>query len=204
MVVQYILIALAGYGIGCLNPAYFFSRARGFDIRHTGSNNAGASNATVTMGLSTGVLVALLDILKSYLAAFWAALIFPDLACAALVAGVAAVTGHIFPFYLHFRGGKGFASFLGMTLAIDWRYFLAMIVISLLLTILTDYIAIATITTVLTFPLYLAVLYKEWLPVFIVSIASVIIFIKHKENIQRILHGEEIGLRQALQKKKQP
>ena len=124
---SYILAALLGYALGCLSPAYLLARRKGFDIRSTGSQNAGASNAFITMGAKSGVAVGLCDMAKSCAAALLAALLFPTLPGAAAVAGTAAVLGHIFPFYLKFRGGKGFAPFLGLTLALDWRFFLGIL-----------------------------------------------------------------------------
>lgn len=197
----YALAALMGYAFGCLNLAFFLSRVKGFDIRSHGSNNAGASNATITMGLKAGVAVGLHDIAKSCLAALLAGLLFPSLPYAHAVAGVAAVLGHIFPFYLRFRGGKGFASFLGLTLALDWRFFLGIILAILLITLITDYIALGTLTTIVSFPAYLFLRHTGLSLVAIVCVASVVITYKHMENIRRLMSGEEIGLRQAMSKK---
>ena len=184
---SYILAALLGYALGCLSPAYLLARRKGFDIRSTGSQNAGASNAFITMGAKSGVAVGLCDMAKS---------------CAAAVAGTAAVLGHIFPFYLKFRGGKGFAPFLGLTLALDWRFFLGILAAVLIITLVTDYIVIGTFTTIVSFPTYLGVFARSgWMVVCVVCVASVVIFAKHFVNIKRLLTGQEIGLRRAMSKK---
>ncbi len=201
MSLYYLMIALMGYLFGCSNLAFFLGKARGFDIRTHGSHNAGASNATVTMGLKVGFLVGLHDVVKSFAAAFLATLLFPAVPAAAAVAGVAAVLGHIFPFYLRFQGGKGFASFLGLTLALDWRFFLAILLVVLCITLITDYIVPGTLTTIITFPLYLFVRHCGLLIISVVCVASVVIFLKHLVNIKRLLTGEEIGLRRAMSKK---
>ena len=201
MTFYYAIIALMGYLFGCSNLAFFMGKARGFDIRSYGSNNAGASNATVTMGLKIGILVGLHDIVKSFAAAFLAAALFPAVPAAAAVAGVAAVIGHIFPFYLGFQGGKGFASFLGLTLALDWRFFLAIVVVVALITFISDYIVPGTLTTIVSFPIYLAVARFGIVVIAIVCIASVLILLKHLVNIKRLITGEEIGLRRAMSKK---
>ncbi len=197
----YLLAAAIGYAFGCLNLAYFLARVRGFDIREKGSNNAGASNATITMGLTTGVAVGIHDIAKSCLAALLAGFILPDLPYAAVVAGVAAVLGHIFPFYMRFRGGKGLASFLGLTLALDWRFFLAMVLAILVITLVTDYIVLGTFTAIVAFPAYLFLRQTGVVLAAIVCVASVVILCKHLENIRRLMAGEEIGLRRAMSKK---
>lgn len=200
MMRYYVVIALMGYLFGCSNLAFFMGKARGFDIREHGSNNAGASNATVTMGLKVGVVVGVHDILKSFAAAFLAALLFPTLPGAAAVAGVSAVIGHIYPFYLRFHGGKGFASFLGLTLALDWRFFLAILVVIFLVTLLSDYIVMGTFTTILSFPVYLALIHVGNMILFTVCTASLVILLNHTVNIKRLFTGQEIGLRRAMSK----
>lgn len=199
---MYLLAALLGYALGCLSPAFFLARRRGFDIRSTGSNNAGASNAFITMGAKSGVAVGLCDMAKACAAALLAAAVFPQLPGAAAVAGTAAVVGHIFPFYLRFRGGKGFAPFLGLTLALDWRFFLAILAVVLIITLVTDYIVIGTFTTIVSVPVYLGAFARTgWLVVSVVCVASLVIFAKHFVNIKRLMTGQEIGLRRAMSKK---
>jgi len=198
----YGIAALMGYLLGCSNLAFFLARARGFDIRGQGSNNAGASNATITMGLKVGVLVALHDILKATLAALLAAWLLPDVPYIGLVAGVCAVLGHIFPFYLKGRGGKGFASFMGMVLALDWKFFLILAVLCLIVAFLTDYIIAATMTAIIVFPLRLICLATPWLPTALVLMLSAVIIYKHIPNFIRVGRGEELHLRASLFKKK--
>ena len=201
MMTYYFIIALMGYLFGCSNLAFFIGKARGFDIRSYGSNNAGASNATVTMGLKVGILVGFHDVAKSCIAALLAAFLFPAIQGAAAVAGAAAVIGHIFPFYLNFQGGKGFASFIGMILALDWKFFLAILLAVLLITLISDYIVFGTLTTIISFPVYLLITHVGLIMICAVALASLVIFIKHFVNLKRIFTGEEIGLRRALSKK---
>lgn len=200
MIAYYGIIALMGYLFGCSNLAFFLGKANGFDIRQHGSNNAGASNATVTMGLKAGVLVGIHDVGKSCIVALLAATLFPAVPGAAAVAGAAAVLGHIFPFYLNFQGGKGFASFVGMILALDWKFFLVIVVAALLITFISDYIAVATLTTATVFPIYLIVNHCGLIIICSVCIATLVIYSKHIINIKRICSGEEIGLRRTLRK----
>lgn len=199
---SYFWAALLGYALGCLSLSFFLAKARGFDIRTAGSHNAGASNALITMGAKSGIAVGLCDIAKSCAAALLAAVLFPALSGAAAVAGTTAVLGHVFPFYLKFRGGKGFAPFLGLTLALDWRFFLGILAVVLIITLVTDYIVIGTFTTIVSFPTYLGIFARAgWMVVCVVCVASVVIFAKHFVNIKRLLTGQEIGLRRAMSKK---
>ena len=111
MVCQAIIAILIGYAFGCIQPAYFLGKMIGkMDIREQGSGNAGASNITAIMGWKYGVIVGLVDILKGIFAVLVVRWIYPDSPDLAYLSGIMAILGHIFPFYLKFRGGKGVAT----------------------------------------------------------------------------------------------
>lgn len=193
---------IIGYLLGCFNPAYMIAKIKGVDILAHGSHNPGASNATITMGWKVGVFVGACDILKAFLSVMIIRLLFPDQPIAEAIAGVSCVLGHIFPVFFKFRGGKGFASFLGMVLAIDWRFFIGIGIAIILITVITDYIAIATLTTVVVEPILVAVFKAQYIVMAIICIASLVIIYKHRENVVKIANGKEIGLRKTLLKKK--
>lgn len=138
------------------------------------------------------------DIGKAVLAVILTKGLFPNLEYAGAAAGVAAVLGHIFPFYLKFKGGKGTASFLGLTLALNWRLALAVILILVLATIITDYIVIGTFSAIVTVPVYMGFFARNLILMAIVCVASFAIFWKHRENIGRMIRREEIGLRSTM------
>ena len=192
----YLAAAALGYLLGCSNMAFYLARLRGVDIRANGSGNLGASNAMVLMGWGAGVLTAVHDIGKGVLAVLLAHKLFPGAPYVGLTAGAAAVLGHNFPVFLHFRGGKGFATYFGMILAVDWRLALAVAVLGAALTLITDYIAVATVTTALLFPVWVA-WRMGWTALLIVGAASFAVIIKHRENLTRIRSGTEIGFRRA-------
>jgi len=192
---QYLIAVILGYLLGCSSMAYYIGLLKKKDIRTAGSGNLGASNATVLFGWGAGVAVALHDIGKAVLAVLLARWMFPGLEYAGAAAGTACVMGHIFPFYLKFRGGKGLASYFGMTLALNWRLALAIAVMVLLITLITDFIALGTISTVIAVPAYIAVTTGNFVLVGILCIASVVMIVKHRDNIVRIARHEEIGLR---------
>ena len=194
----YVIASLLGYLLGCSNLAYYISLARKYDIRQSGTGNLGASNATVLFGWKAGVAVAVHDAGKALLAVLLAKLLFPDLEYAGAAAGVAAVLGHNFPFYLNFKGGKGTASFVGLTLALNWKLALAILVILVLATIITDYIVIGTFSIIVTVPAYMGIFAHNLVLMAIVCIASFAIFFKHWENIGRLIRKEEIGLRSTI------
>ncbi len=194
----YLICIGIGYLLGTFNIAFLIARLKGFDIRTRGTNNPGASNATITMGWKIGIIVGVCDIAKAAVAVLIAKTIYPDLALAGVIAGVSCVLGHMYPFYLAFRGGKGFATYLGMILVLNWKFFIIIGIAIVLITIITDYIAIGTLATVVAYPLFIIFTNIGWLVAAIAAVASVIIVIKHIKNFKRILKGEEIGLRKTM------
>jgi len=171
------------------------------DIRSNGSGNLGASNATVLLGWGAGVVVALHDIGKAFLAVLAAKLLFPSLDYVGAAAGVAAVLGHIYPFYLKFKGGKGFASYFGMTLALNWKFALVIAVLVFLATVITDYIVAGTTLTIVAVPVYLGIAEHSIVLALILCIATAVIVYKHRMNYVRIWNGTEIGLRSVMKGK---
>ncbi len=194
-IVSYVLVVLLGYLIGCSNLAYYIARAKGVDIFHKGSRNPGASNAMMLMGWKTGILVGLHDIGKALLAVWLCGLLFPELPLARETAGAACVLGHMFPFYLGFRGGKGFASFFGAVTALSWRFALILGII-IVAVLITDYIVVSTAITVVSYPIYCLATHRL-LAAAMLAAVSLIILYKHRMNFVRILKGTEVGLRRA-------
>lgn len=194
----YLIVIALAYLIGTSSMTLYLSKLQNINMRAGGSGNLGASNAVLLMGWKAGVLVAIHDIGKAVLAVWLAQHIFPALPYIGAVAGVCSVLGHIFPFYLKFNGGKGFASYFGMTLALNWRLALVLFFVVLAVTFLTDYIVVGTLTTTLSVPAYLGITQNDWILPCILMVASGVIWYKHRENFVRILNGTEIGLKSAF------
>lgn len=191
----YVIVILAAYLMGSSSMAFYLSRLKKVDARQAGSGNLGASNVTVLMGWPAGIAVAVHDIGKGVLAVVLAGMLFPQLPHIGAAAGVACVLGHIFPFYLKFRGGKGLASYLGMTLALNWKFALVVMALVLLVTLITDYIALGTLTTVVVVPAYLGIAGRSVILAAILLVATLVMIFKHRDNLMRIRNGTEIGLR---------
>ena len=194
---QYILVIILSYILGSSNMAKYIATVKKVDLKSGGSGNLGASNAVILMGWSAGVLTALHDIGKSALAVVLARMVFPDLPLIGAAAGVASVLGHIYPFWMKFRGGKGFASYLGMTIALNWKFAIAVLLLVVLVTWITDYIVAATTTTIIIVPIGLGLLTQSLLLPLVLLVASLVIAWKHKDNYVRMYKGTEIGFRKA-------
>lgn len=193
----YLIIILGAYLLGSSNLALYLFKWKKVDARNNGSGNLGASNATVLLGWSAGIAVAIHDIGKAAVSVILARILFPNLEYAGAAAGVACVLGHIFPFYLKFRGGKGFASYLGMTLALNWKFALVILVLVGVAMVVTDYIVAGTTLTILSTPIYMGIITHNLILALILCIATAVIIYKHRENYVRIWNGTEIGLRSA-------
>ena len=192
----YILAILGGYLLGCSNMAYWLAKCRGVDLRSGGSGNLGASNAVTMMGWKAGVITALHDGAKAFLAVLLFRFVFRDVEAIGTVAGVAAVYGHIFPFYLKFKGGKGLASYVGLLVALNWKLAIALFVVLAIATVVTDYIVVGTVLVILIAPIFYAVT-GDGTTALILAAASLLMIWKHRINYVRIYKGTEVGLRSA-------
>lgn len=195
---QYLIASVIGYLLGCSNMAHYLAKAKGVDLASKGSGNPGTSNAVILMGWRAGVLVGIHDIGKAVIAVLIAKLLFPEVYGIGETAGTLCVLGHIFPAFMKFKGGKGFASFIGMMLALDWKFALIVLILVVIVTVLSDYLVIGTTLTVLILPIYLGVSEQGMFPAMIVTIATLTILIMHRKNYVRIWNRSEIGLRSTL------
>ena len=195
---QYLFAVILGYLLGCSSMAYYIGKARKQDIRDAGSGNLGASNATVLFGWGAGVLVAVHDIGKAMVAVFLAKWLLPGGEYAGAVAGIACVLGHIFPFYLKFKGGKGLASYIGMTIALNWKMALVAVVVLVVATVITDFISVGAMGVITVAPIYTVFVSNNLTLAAILCVATAVMYLKHWENVVRIAKGEEIGLRSTV------
>lgn len=200
MSVRYMIVILGAYLLGCSNMAVYLGKMKKVDLRAGGSGNPGTSNATLLMGWWAGILVGIHDIGKGVLAVLLARWLFPALEYADVAAGVACVLGHIFPVFMKFRGGKGLAAYIGMILALNWKFALIILAVLVIVTVLTDYIVVGTVTTVIASPVVLGFLTHSIILAVVLCVATAVIIYKHRENYVRIWKGTEIGLSSAFKK----
>ena len=190
-VLPYIIVALCAYVIGSISPSYIIGRIKGVDVKKTGSKNLGASNATMVLGWRFGVLIGALDIAKGAAAVLLTRFLAPDLPCIAYLAATCAVLGHIFPFYLKFKGGKGFATYIGIMAGLHFPVAVVLAVVIIAVALITNYIVVGTLTTVVAFPIFVYFYTGNIFSALTVGVASVVIIIKHWPNILRIKDGTE-------------
>jgi len=202
MVTKTIIAILIGYAFGCIQSAYFLSKIVGkMDIREHGSGNAGASNITTIMGVKFGFIVGLVDVLKGIFAVLVVKWIYPDSPDLAYLSGIMAILGHIFPFYLKFRGGKGVATLVGMMFGLNWKLGILFLLLVALPALLFDYIVAGSFTAFIALPVVTYIL--EYPLIFTVMgvCLTILCFYLHRANIQRIINKEEVKIRAVLKKK---
>ena len=189
---KYVFCILIGYLIGAINPSYIIAKLRGFDIREKGSKNAGASNALILFGKVLGIGCALFDIAKATFAIWLCGKLLPELTYSFAVTGVACILGHVFPFYMDFKGGKGLACLGGMILAFDCRVFLIMLAAEIIVAIVTDYICFVPLTASAVFPIVYGIMRQDARGTLIISLILPLMIYKHKENLKRIKQKTEM------------
>ena len=184
------LAALAfGYLLGSIPFGLVLTRMAGLgDVRQIGSGNIGATNVLRTGNKPAALATLLLDSGKGAIAVLLArALAGQD---AALIAGAAAFLGHLYPVWLGFKGGKGVATFLGTLLALDWRLGLAACAIWLVTALVLRISSLSALVAAALTPLIALILDGPSLAA-VTAFMAVLIFIRHRANIERIRSGTE-------------
>lgn len=207
MVIAYRLIALViGYFFGAFQTGYIYGKLHGIDIREHGSGNAGATNTLRTLGMKAGVITFAGDCLKSVIAILLVTYFFGtdfagDARVLGLYAGLGAVLGHNFPFYLKFKGGKGIACTAGVVFAVCPQAVPACLAVFVLCLWLTKYVSLGSILMAALFIIQVVefnMLGVLGLPVenileydILAIIFGVMAIWRHKANIERLLAGTE-------------
>ena len=201
-------LVCAAYLVGAIPFGLLIGLTRGVDIRAHGSHNIGATNAGRVLGRGWGILCLVLDILKGLIPTLIASGVLDrgqppaNYLLQWIAVGLAAVVGHTFPIYLRFRGGKGVATTIGVTLGI---YPVMTIAISIALLayaavrFTTGRVALGSLTLAVVLPgAVLAVtrwrgqpMGDSWPLIALASVLAVLIIVRHRSNISRLLKGEE-------------
>lgn len=186
-----VIFAIISYLIGCINPAYLIGVKKGYDIRERGSLNAGASNVLINVGKRAGAFTALFDIFKSFFCYKTAEFLFPEITFAGMLCACLCVLGHIYPIFLKFRGGKGFASLGGLILGFNFKVALIMLLCAIVVVLVTDYLCIVTTLTSASIPIIYFCVTGDAVGASIVFCIGLIIISKHFYNFKRIKKGTE-------------
>lgn len=196
-----VLTAAVAYFCGCFNGAVIVSKyILRDDVRTHGSGNAGLTNFYRTFGGPLTFVVILLDVVKAVIAVLVGIWLFgsvlghgalPWITLGKYWAGLFCMIGHMFPCMFGFKGGKGILSGGAIAWMIDWRLALVCWGGFLLLAILTKWVSLGSLSTGITLPLMTWILYQNWVLLLLGFVIGGLIVWKHRENLKRILKGEE-------------
>ena len=180
---------LGGYLLGAIPFGLLLARLAGLgDIRSIGSGNIGATNVLRTGHKGLAAATLLLDAGKGAAAVLLAGIWGPD---PQLLAALGAVLGHIFPVWLRFQGGKGMATVLGVLFGLVWQAGLAAGATWLLVAGLFRYSSLAALAALAAAPLYVWLFTRDLQLLELIAVLAVMVWIRHGQNIRRLLKGEE-------------
>jgi len=191
------LVMLVGYALGSIPFGLILTRLFGAgDLRAIGSGSIGATNVLRTGRKGLAAATVLLDGGKGSVAVLVGAALLPDNGAA--IAGVMAVIGHCYPLWLRFRGGKGVATMLGVTLALYWPAVLVFAAVWLGLLAIIRISSVSGMSAAIATPIGAALLGRPDLVQPLAAIAAIVLW-KHRPNIARLLKGTEprVGQKQG-------
>ncbi len=201
-----VICLIIGYVFGLFQTAFIYGKLHGIDIREHGSGNAGTTNTLRVLGTKAGLIVLAGDIIKCILAIVISGLIFGDshpdeIYLLKLYAAAGAILGHNFPFYLHFRGGKGIAATAGLILSFHIAFLPMGVIIFFGTFFLTHYVSLGSLLVYAGLMIEMVVAGQMGLfgapqavlnEMYIVTaFLTVLAYYKHRENIGRLLKGVE-------------
>ncbi len=191
---MYIIFPVIGYFVGAIPFGLIISKMVGVDVRTQGSKNIGATNVNRVLGKKLGFITLICDCLKGLLPMYLAALVLPGLENKEMIValtGVMAVLGHMFPIYLGFRGGKGVATGMGVLLYLSFPAILISLAVFVATVALTGFVSAGSLLASGLIPLWLFLLGASKTTICTAAGIALLIWLKHHENINRLIHGEE-------------
>lgn len=201
-----IICIIIGYVFGLFQTAFIYGKLHGIDIREHGSGNAGTTNTLRVLGTKAGLIVLAGDIIKCILAIVLCSVLFDkthpsEIYLLKLYAAAGAILGHNFPFYLHFKGGKGIAATAGLILAFH-PYFIVMgVIVFFGIFFTTHYVSLGSLLVYAGLMIQMVIAgqmgvfgasQQVLIEMYIITaLLTVLAYYKHRENIKRLIKGEE-------------
>mgnify|MGYP002672713506 FL=1 len=201
-----IICIIIGYVFGMFQTAFFYGKMHGIDIREHGSGNAGTTNTLRVLGTKAGLIVFAGDVLKCMIAVWITTLILKgshadEIYLLKLYTAAGAILGHNYPFYLKFKGGKGIAATAGLILAFHPYFIPVGFVLFFGVFLTTHYVSLGSLLIYVGLMTEMVIcgqtgLFGATQPVLnemyaVTAFLTILAFYKHKENIRRLLHGNE-------------
>ncbi len=199
-IIKIILLIMFSYLIGAIPFSFILcKKLKNIDIRTVGSKNVGATNAARILGKKWFFIIMLMDAFKGFLIVFFTQYLISHhfikpFSFLPMLISISVISGHTFPIYLKFKGGKGVAVSAGVLLALDCRLMLLPILVFILAVVISRYISLGSTLGSLLLPISVLIFYQnnmDYFLFFFCFIISLYVIVKHKENIKRIFKGTE-------------
>ena len=188
-----ILILLISYFLGSIPTGFLFGKfLKNIDLRTVGSGSTGATNVLRNIGRWPAFFVFIIDVGKGILAVKIAQY-YSDQSLIQVLAGMSAISGHIWPIWLKGKGGKAVATGLGMFLALSWKVGIASFLVFLVVLSKSKYVSLSSISAAIFLPIFMFLNVGKFIhSYFIISfLVSILVIWKHRTNVKRLLKGEE-------------
>ena len=189
-----IFLLIGCYLLGAIPWGAWIARRHGVDITQQGSGNTGAANALRTLGWKVGGQVLLLDVCKGTLAVWLAEIsLLPSLLLplTRISFGLAAILGHNYSVFRRFKGGKGVATSFGVLLALSPKVAMLALLLWISLVALTRFSSVGSLGACAAAPILMIVYGDPWVYVLFAFLAAALVFHRHKDNLERLSHGQE-------------
>ncbi|MEK6691129.1 MAG: glycerol-3-phosphate 1-O-acyltransferase PlsY [Nitrospirota bacterium] len=190
-----LVIITLSYLLGSIPFGVLISKYKGINLKEKGSGNIGATNVLRTVGKGAAAFTLLGDLLKGSLSVFIANNFLHEPWIA--FTGIAVILGHIFPVFIRFKGGKGVATTFGVVLIYSPIVAISAILLWSVVVFIFRYSSLGAVITFLFLPAIVSILDPDKMKLYFSSFISIIIILKHKDNLLRIFKGTEtkIGIR---------
>ncbi len=191
MIFEIVLVILLSYFLGSIPSGVIFAKIFNLeDLRTIGSGNTGTTNVLRTGNYTAAALTLIFDFGKSCLTIYLTLLFNDDLV---FISSVVVLIGHIFPVWLRFKGGKGFASYLGIISMVNIYLFLLISLVWLIVFFYKKISSLAALFSCLSCILLSIIIFKS--NVTLIIVLTIIIILTHRENIKRLIGGNETEIK---------
>ena len=191
MIFEIVLVILLSYFLGSIPSGVIFAKIFNLeDLRTIGSGNTGTTNVLRTGNYTAAALTLIFDFGKACLTIYLTLLFNDNLV---FVSSVVILIGHIFPVWLRFKGGKGFASYLGIISIVNIYLFLLISLVWLIVFFYKKISSLAALFSCLSCILLSIIIFKS--NVMLVIVLTIIIILTHRENIKRLIGGNETEIK---------
>lgn len=192
---NYSLVVLLSYLIGSIPNGLLIGKwLKNVDLREYGSKNIGATNAYRVLGIGPAIGVFVTDALKGVIGVYLGSSIVGE-PLALLAGGIAAMAGHNWSLFLKFKGGRGVSTGLGVIAMIVPKVTVVIFIVWALIFYFTRYVSLASIIAAALVPVMMFLLGEKNEFLYFGMLAAAFVIIRHKANIMRLVHGEELKIK---------